>query len=123
MQDQYPTPMPPRIGAFSYLKESLDGAAQQSLGANAAAGALGEAQVTTTAGNSQGEQGFKAAMNQANSAAALPPAPQAQVPALVSGAPVNNEAFLGKALVDMAYTDGERADIAELQRRMPVVQS
>jgi len=122
MQHQLPPPVPPKMGSFSYLKDALSDVAQQPLRAAMADGALAEAQVTTTAGNSQGEQAFKASMNQANNQAALPQAPQAQVPALVPGTTVSNEGYLGRQMVEMAYTDGEKADITELQRRLPVVQ-
>jgi hypothetical protein len=112
--------MPAPVGAHRFLQDqlTLKQRPKDIVEDNASGAALAESQVTSTEGRSQQWRAEKEMQNIVNG-------PQqhqaAQLPALVPGTPVTNEGFLGRYMVENAYTEMERATIADLQRQLPVL--
>lgn len=117
---QRETPVPAPVGAHRFLKDqlALSQRPKDLVEENSSGAALAESQLTSTEGHSQQWRQEKEVQNFVNGPQQEP---QAQMPALVPGAPVTNQGFLGQYMVENAYTDMEKATIADLQRQLPVL--
>jgi len=118
---QASTPIPAPMDAHAFLKQALTELPEDMVASRSKGAELAISQVAATDSQAPQMTQMRQYENQVNSMHALPQNREQVLPAVVTGEPIGNEKFL-KEFLPNAYTAGEKADIAGLQSRLPVVQ-